>query len=481
MAMQGDLALHTTPAEATPPPVVGPRMEDTGRLGPRVPANPDVGDALTAAHRKVAAADARLADAHDEAQSIIQDALEQAALVAARAERAAEDLLAAAGVEADTRVADSHTSARVVREQAEAIVATAREYSREQREQLTVELVRLRREHDGALEAERTSVAERLAADQVDVAGQAHAELEAARFESARLIDAASRTVEDARVDAETIRSRAQAQAVELRNESRADATRELAASAEQTAWTQRTMAGLLAAAETDAQRITRRAHHDAEAVLRRSRRRVGAILAATRARLQAVGAAAEQERERLIRQAGQTSAQADADAGRLRAAARAEADRLLREADEGAQARSERGERRLSEAEAGARTLRERAADDLDRSQREMSDLRRSAKEAAGRDVAEARAEADELRAQARRILADARAEVAVLTAHRDAIARELGELSGVIEALAVAGRAVPAAEPATREKRVDQSSQDLPPVHLEKMMRDRNDRSDT
>jgi hypothetical protein len=38
--------------------------------------------------------------------------------------------------------------------------------------------------------------------------------------------------------------------------------------------------------------------------------------------------------------------------------------------------------------------------------------------------------------------MLSDARAEVAVLTAHRDEISKQLGDLSGVIEALAVIER---------------------------------------
>jgi hypothetical protein len=52
---------------------------------------------------------------------------------------------------------------------------------------------------------------------------------------------------------------------------------------------------------------------------------------------------------------------------------------------------------------------------------------------------VADARAEADELRAQARRTLEDARAEIALLARRRDGITAELGQLSGVIQALAV------------------------------------------
>ena len=49
------------------------------------------------------------------------------------------------------------------------------------------------------------------------------------------------------------------------------------------------------------------------------------------------------------------------------------------------------------------------------------------------------ARAEADELRTQARRTLEDARAEIALLARRRDGITAELGQLSGVIQALAV------------------------------------------
>ena len=49
------------------------------------------------------------------------------------------------------------------------------------------------------------------------------------------------------------------------------------------------------------------------------------------------------------------------------------------------------------------------------------------------------ARAEADQLRTEARELLASARAEVGALVERRAAIERELGSLSGVIEALAV------------------------------------------
>jgi vacuolar-type H+-ATPase subunit H len=64
--------------------------------------------------------------------------------------------------------------------------------------------------------------------------------------------------------------------------------------------------------------------------------------------------------------------------------------------------------------------------------------ELRRARAEGA-QLVATARAQADEMRAQARRTLEDARAEIALLARRRDGITAELGQLSGVIQALAV------------------------------------------
>jgi uncharacterized coiled-coil DUF342 family protein len=72
-------------------------------------------------------------------------------------------------------------------------------------------------------------------------------------------------------------------------------------------------------------------------------------------------------------------------------------------------------------------------------RTQRELHELRRAAKDEELQTIASARAEADELRSTARQLLAEAREEVAALTERRNAIAGELGNLSGVIEALAV------------------------------------------
>jgi Skp family chaperone for outer membrane proteins len=83
---------------------------------------------------------------------------------------------------------------------------------------------------------------------------------------------------------------------------------------------------------------------------------------------------------------------------------------------------------------------VREQIAAELARTQREMHELRRKAKDEELALINTARAEADALRKEARQALADAREQVAKLVERRNAIAGELGNLSGVIEALAVA-----------------------------------------
>ena len=75
----------------------------------------------------------------------------------------------------------------------------------------------------------------------------------------------------------------------------------------------------------------------------------------------------------------------------------------------------------------------------DVLRRRRDADDELRRARAESATLVAAGREEADELRAQARRMLEDAREEIALLVRRRDGITAELGELSGVIQALAV------------------------------------------
>lgn len=90
--------------------------------------------------------------------------------------------------------------------------------------------------------------------------------------------------------------------------------------------------------------------------------------------------------------------------------------------------------------------------------------DLRR-AREQALAYVAEGRSEADQLREGARRALERARAEAARLQEQRDVIAGELGQLSGVIEALSVPERD-PADRPEPEAVPQPPVDADLPPT---------------
>jgi vacuolar-type H+-ATPase subunit H len=132
-----------------------------------------------------------------------------------------------------------------------------------------------------------------------------------------------------------------------------------------------------------------------------------------------------------------------------VREAGEAEATRVRADAEAAAAQAEERASHRLDEAEHGARTLREQVALEILAKERAADDELRRARAAGAGMVADARAEADELRAQARRTLDDARAEIALLARRRDGITAELGQLSGVIQALAV-----PHPHPSTAEE---------------------------
>ncbi|MDT4932832.1 MAG: hypothetical protein QOK11_724, partial [Pseudonocardiales bacterium] len=221
-----------------------------------------------------------------------------------------------------------------------------------------------------------------------------------------------------------------------------------------------------------------------AAAAVRRTRVRAGAILAASRERMRLRRVEAEEHAATITRDAEQIRDRATSDAMQIREQAAAEARRLVTEAADLAEAHSSRGQRRLVEAEAGARAVREQVADEVTRTQEELHELHRTAKAEEVRTIGAARAEADALRSEARRLLADARAEVAVLTERRNAIAGELGNLSGVIEALAVAdpprSRAAeptpaepPPAEPPPAEAEHVEAQHDHPMSLLSEMMR--------
>jgi hypothetical protein len=77
------------------------------------------------------------------------------------------------------------------------------------------------------------------------------------------------------------------------------------------------------------------------------------------------------------------------------------------------------------------------------------VEEMRRALSERYGeelvRTTAEARADADRIREEARAMLERARAEVASLASRREDITKQLGSLSGVIDALSVSERSEP------------------------------------
>jgi hypothetical protein len=213
-----------------------------------------------------------------------------------------------------------------------------------------------------------------------------------------------------------------------------------MAAAEEHTRWARETVRGVLEAADLDAAQIRSRAAQQSGDATRLTRLRVAAVLASSRSRLNERVELANRHAAEVTRKADETFEQSIHHADIVRERAAVDAARIVSEAEELAGEHTARAERRLTESESGARTIREQVALEVTRTQEELNELWRTAKAEQAAASAAARAEADEVRATARKLLADARAEVAILSQRRDAIAAELGSLSGVIEALAVA-----------------------------------------
>ena len=82
---------------------------------------------------------------------------------------------------------------------------------------------------------------------------------------------------------------------------------------------------------------------------------------------------------------------------------------------------------------------MRQSAAEDVERMHREAHEYHRAARAEIIKASEEARERADTVRAEAQAAVERARAEVHTLAARRDAITAQLGNLTGVIDALAV------------------------------------------
>ncbi|HEX8093417.1 hypothetical protein [Jatrophihabitans sp.] len=432
--MRDDSAPGGTGVQATRPASLLPAPGDLEAPGPGPVA---AADGLAAAERQQGAARALLAEAHDEAQSLVRDAADQAMLVAAAAEQAAESVLAEARAEAEQERAQAQLTATAFRAQAEQILLGAQREADQRHADLAADLTRSWNEHERELRelfavAQAEALEVRTAADQ-----HAATMLEETQRQAALLLSIAQDRLDQAERDSAASRLAAAEQAAALREQARQEAARELAAAAEQTAWAQQVVTGLVDTATLEAGRIRGRAHAEATATVRQARLRVSAVLASAtqklrqrRGELEHELLAAAQGRERQL-------AEAAAESAAVLARARQQAETILARAEEAVAGHHDRAERRLAEAEAGARAVREQVAEQVGQSHREMYESRRAAKAEAGALVGDARAEAEDLRAQAHQQLAEVRAEVALLTDRRDAIAAELGQLSGVIEAL--------------------------------------------
>ena len=217
------------------------------------------------------------------------------------------------------------------------------------------------------------------------------------------------------------------------------EAERVLGDAADHMSWTQDTVAALLLTAKAEADRVRQADLETSSVHLAARRRQLQDVISRVSLRIRSHLAEAAAEAARLRAQAKAIIEAADKDSIATRDRALAHAQRVVAEADLTAAAATTRGQRRLDEAEGGARLLRERAAEAVSALQTEAHEHRRAVRDEATTTLAAARADADASRAEARMLLTQARAEVKVLADRRDDITQQLGNLQGVIEALAV------------------------------------------
>ncbi|MDT4975774.1 MAG: hypothetical protein QOG98_1532, partial [Pseudonocardiales bacterium] len=122
-----------------------------------------IDDALFAARTKLAVAETRLAESHDEAQSIIKDAVEQARLISSRADQGAQEQLTEARQHAAELTAAAEAAAAKIRREADAMMADATTASRRLRERMTEDLAQQLADHESQLQV-------RLAAHEAELA-----------------------------------------------------------------------------------------------------------------------------------------------------------------------------------------------------------------------------------------------------------------------------------------------------------------------
>ena len=365
-------------------------------------------------------AQTRLQEARDEAAQLVADAADQATLVADAANLATESLLASTRDEADE-----------IRNAAKAEDLRLRGLATTELEQVRDKTAALLSESAAGIESQQMQVSAELR--QLSEEATQHATSVRAAAE-----DSSKEAISRANAEAGTTHAMAIQELEQARSETaelRSTAAAEIASARD------------AATAEADRLRL---ADRETSAVhMAALRRQLQDVISRVALRVRTAVAEAAGEAERLRAQATAILEAANKDTIATRDHALAHAERVVAEADLTAQAALERGQRRLDEAESGARLLRERAAEAVARLQTEAHEHRRAVRDEATATLAAARADADTSRAEARDLLTQARAEVKVLADRRDDITAQLGNLSGVIEALAVPERAATAATP--------------------------------
>jgi hypothetical protein len=371
----------------------------------------------------------------------VADAADQATLVADAANLTTESLLASTQVEAD----EIRGAAMAEDLRLRGLATTELERTREKNAVLLsesaaeIESRQLRasaelRQLDQEATERATSI--RAAAEDFSTMAISRAAAEASATHAITVQE-----IEQARSETAVLRSTAAAEIASARDAAAAEAHRVLCDAADHMNWTQDTVASLLSTAKAEADRLRHADHQRSSIHLAVRRRQLQDVISRVALRVRTAIAEGAAEAERLRAQANAILEAADKDAVATRDHALAHAERVITEADLTVHAALERGQRRLDEAEIGARVLRQRAAETVSRLQREAHEHRRAVRDEATSTLAAAPADADTSRAEARDLLTHARAEVKVLAARRDDITAQLGNLSGVIEALAVPG----------------------------------------
>jgi len=415
-----------------------------------VPGMAQMQDALFAAQTKLAAAEARLSRSEEQAQAIINDALEQSALILERSQQHADDVISHARMDEERIIARGHEEASATRERALQVLRDTDSLAEQLRGEAEAEIRRYREEALHAIDDERDVKAVEAQRTIAEMQRQIEGRRGEVDIEIKSLLSSAKQERANAVIDADMVKSRARLEAEQILEAARRAAEKEMAAASAQTEWAARTVADLMATAEHEAAAVKARTHRSSLESVAKLRGRLGELIAAANEAAQRREADALEKADLILYQARLDSDEkmrlaADAldratvEAEGLREEAHLTTRKLLADAQDTAEADREQAYRRLAQAEEGAKAVRQRVAEDLAKAQWELHEVRQAAKAERDAIIGSATTEAEEIRSRAREAAERARTELAELTQRRNTIARELASLSGVIDALAV------------------------------------------